>query len=478
VTDPNTVPARAADPDHDRLQELGRRHLWMHFTRMGALQRKEFPVIASGEGCYVRDTAGRRYLDGLSGLFVTQVGYGRAELAQVAAKQAETLHYFPVWGYGHGPAVELAATLAELAPGDLNRVFLTGSGSESVETALKLARQYFKLTGEPGRYKVISRATAYHGVTMGALAITGVPQLREPFEPLPGGFHHVPNTNQFRPFIPGLSRTDLTDALLAVLDNTIRTEGPETIAAVFLEPLQNAGGCIPPPPGYFAGVRELCDRYGVLLVSDEVICAYGRLGTMFGCERYGYLPDMVTTAKGLTSGYSPLGAVLCSDRLMAPFLESATAQFNHGITFGGHPVSCAVALENLRIFERESIVDHVAAHSDRFGALLEDLRDIPVVGDVRGDGYFRAIELVPPGAPPGADGTPPRFERSAIEPLLRGFVFPRMLELGLIARVDDRGDPVVQFAPTLVCGEEQLVELAGVVRQVLTEATDVAHSLA
>ncbi len=453
-------------PDGERLEELARRHLWMHFSRMGHFQHAEVPTIVRGDGCHVWDQHGRQYLDGLSGLFVSQIGYGRRELADIAAQQAETLHYFPVWSYAHPPAIELAARLAELAPGELNRVFFTVSGSEAVESALKLARQYHRVMGEPGRYKVISRATAYHGVSLGALAITGVPALRTPFEPMPGGFPKVPNTNQYRPAFPGLEGEALTDALVASLEQAILTEGPETVAAVFMEPMQNAGGCLTPPTSsYFPKVREVCDRHGVLLVSDEVICAFGRLGTMFGCERYGYEPDIITVAKGLTSGYSPLGAAICSDRLIEPFLSDERAAFAHGITFGGHPVSCAVGLANLDVMARESVVANVAAHEGYFGELLAGLRDLRIVGDTRGDGYFRAIELVKDAE------TKERFSRDEVERLLRGTIAPRMYELGLIARVDDRGDPVIQFAPPLIAGRAELEQIAETMRTVLTEAS-------
>jgi len=459
---PGEIPPDGAD----RLQELARRHLWMHFTKMGHFQHAEVPTIVRGQGCNVWDSRGRQYLDGLSGLFVSQIGYGRHELAAVAAEQAETLHYYPVWSHAHPPAIELATRLADLAPGDLNRVFFTVSGSEAVESALKLARQYHRVTGHPGRYKVISRATAYHGVTLGALAITGVPALREPFEPMPGGFFKVPNTNQYRPAFPGLSDDVLTDALVATLEQTILTEGPETVAAVFMEPVQNAGGCLTPPtPGYFRKVREVCDRHGVLLVSDEVICAFGRLGRMFGCERYDYQPDIITTAKGLTSGYSPLGAAICSDRLIEPFLEDESLAFAHGFTFGGHPVGCAVGLANLDVMQREHVIENVAANGEYFGELLAGLRDIPIVGDTRGDGYFRAIEIV------RDQETKERFDRADIERLLRGTIAPRMVELGLIARVDDRGDPVIQFAPPLIAGRDELEQIADTMRTVLTEAS-------
>lgn len=453
----------------ERLQELAARHLWLHFSRMGGYEggggtgTGHVPIIDRGEGCYLYDHSGRRYLDALSGLFVVQVGHGRQELADVAAQQGGQLGYFPIWGYAHPPAIELAARLAELSPGDLNRVFFTVSGSEAVESAWKLARQYFKVTGQPNRYKVISRMTAYHGTTLGALAITGVPALRAPFEPLTPGAVHVPNTNRYRPWIEGLSEEEFSRITADQIANAIEMEGPDTVAAVFLEPLQNAGGCLTPPPGYFERVREICDRYGVLLVSDEVICAYGRLGEMFGCERYGYVPDMITSAKGLTSGYSPLGALLVSDRLMEPFLAEK-ASFAHGITFGGHPVSCAIALANLDIFDKEDLLGNVRANEDAFGSMLNGLRDdLPLVGDVRGDGYFWAIELVKDKE------TRAQFSREESESLLRGFVSPRFLEEGLICRTDDRGDPVVQFSPPLIAGPEQFAEIDRVLRTVLTE---------
>lgn len=454
----------------ERLQELAARHLWLHFSRMGGYEggggagTDHVPIIDRGEGCYLYDHTGKRYLDALSGLFVVQVGHGRQELADVAAQQGGQLGYFPIWGYAHPPAVELAARLAELSPGDLNRVFFTVSGSEAVESAWKLARQYFKVTGQPNRYKVISRMTAYHGTTLGALAITGVPALRAPFEPLTPGAVHVPNTNRYRPWIEGLSDEEFGRITADQIANAIEMEGPDTVAAVFLEPLQNAGGCLTPPPGYFERVREICDHYGVLLVSDEVICAYGRLGEMFGCQRYGYVPDMITSAKGLTSGYSPLGALLVSDRLMEPFLAEK-ASFSHGITFGGHPVSCAIALANLDIFDKEDILGNVRSNEDAFGSMLNGLRDdLPLVGDVRGDGYFWAIELVKDKE------TKAQFSREEGESLLRGFVSRRFLEEGLICRTDDRGDPVVQFSPPLTAGPEQLAEIDGILRTVLTEA--------
>src|SRR6201988_2142575 len=361
-------------------------NLWLHFARHGPDIRP--PVITRGEGVTIFDDRGKSYLDGLSGLFTVQVGHGRTELAEVAARQASTLAFFPLWGYATPPAIELAERLANYAPGDLNRVFFTSGGTEAVETAWKVAKQYFKLTGKPGKYKVISRSIAYHGTPQGALAITGLPVFKAPFDPpTPGGFR-VPNTNFYR--APAAFEHDIKAFGQYCADRiaeAIEFEGPDSVAAVFLEPVQNAGGCFPPPPGYFERVREICDEYDVLLVSDEVICAYGRIGSMFACHDFGYVPDIITCAKGLTSGYSPIGAMIASDRLFEPFNDGKTS-FAHGYTFGGHPVSSAVALANLDIFEREGINDHVKEMVPSFRATREKLYDLPIVGDVRGEGFF------------------------------------------------------------------------------------------
>jgi adenosylmethionine-8-amino-7-oxononanoate aminotransferase len=448
------------------LQDKAKRHLWLHFTRLASYADHDIPMIVKGDGCYVWDDRGNRYLDALSGLFVVQAGHGRAELADAAAAQARELAYFPIWGYAHPGAAELAARLAELAPGDINRVFFTTGGSEAVESAWKLARQYFAAVGQPQRRKVIARNIAYHGTTMGALSITGVPGIRAPFEPLVPGVFHVPNTNRYRSAFSDVITDDdelFSAACADSIEQAIEMEGPDTVCAVYLEPVQNAGGCIVPPPGYFERVRAICDRHGVLLVSDEVICAYGRLGHMFGCDRYGYLPDMITTAKGLTSGYSPIGAVLCRDVIAEPFLEG-TRSFAHGITFGGHPVSCAVALANLDLFEREDLIGNVRANEDDFRGRIESLRDLPLVGDVRGAGYFLALELVKDQA------TKAEFDHGEAESLLRGFLSPRLFEAGLVCRTDDRGDPVIQLSPPLIAGPEQFSEIETILRTVLTEA--------
>ena len=451
------------DETYAGLQKSAREHLWMHFTRMSSYDNADVPVIVRGEGAYVYDAKGRRYLDALAGLFVSQVGHGRTELAEAAAKQASELAYFPLWSYAHPQAIRLAERVANYAPGDLNRVFFTSGGGEAVETAWKLAKNYFKITGKPMKHKVISRTIAYHGTTQGALSITGLPGLKAVFEPLVPSTFRVPNTNFYRAPEHGDDLEAFGRWAADQIAVAIENEGPDTVAAVFLEPVQNAGGCFPPPPGYFQRVREICDQYDVLLVSDEVICAFGRLGHMFGAERYGYHPDMITCAKGLTSGYAPLGAMIASDRLMEPFLHG-TETFAHGYTFGGHPVATAVANANLDIFEREGLNRHVLETQDAFRTTLEKLTDLPIVGDVRGDGFFYGIEMVKDKA------TKETFDDAEAEKLLRGFLSKALYDAGLYCRADDRGDPVIQLSPPLVCDQEHFDEIEQKLRAVLEEA--------
>jgi adenosylmethionine-8-amino-7-oxononanoate aminotransferase len=453
----------AAPTAQGTLQDMAKRHLWMHFTRMSAYAEQEVPIIVRGEGCYVYDEHGKRYLDGLSALFCVNIGHGRADIAQAGADQAKDLGFFTNWSYAHPQAIQLAARISSLTPGDLNRVFFTSGGSEAVESALKLARQYFKLTGKATKTKLISREIAYHGTSMGALSATGIPDLRQPFEPLTPGGIHVPATNTYR-LAPGLNEDWFTDAIV----ERIEFEGPETIAAMILEPVQNAGGCFTPPEGYFQRVREICDEYDILLISDEVICSFGRLGEWFGSQRYDYQPDIITTAKALTSAYAPMGAVIVSDRIAEPFMKG-TNSFTHGFTFGGHPVCAAVAMANLDAFEREGIIDNVRSGESRFREMLESLRDIPIVGDVRGAGYFHAIELVKDRE------TKESFSDEESETLLRGFLSGELYRRGLICRADDRGDPVIQLSPPLIAGPEQFEEIEGILRPLLTEASERMH---
>jgi adenosylmethionine-8-amino-7-oxononanoate aminotransferase len=453
----------------DALSQKAYDHLWMHFTRMSNYADAPVPTIVRGEGAYIYDTAGRRYLDGLSGLFVVQAGHGRVELAEAAYKQAQELAFFPVWSYAHPGAIELADRLAAYAPGDLNKVFFTTGGGEAVETAWKLAKQYFKLTGKPYKYKVISRAIAYHGTPQGALSITGLPDAKKYFEPLVPGAHKAPNTNFYRAAeasgVAALGEDEVAFGRWAAdqIEQAILMEGAETVAAVFVEPVQNSGGCFPPPPGYFERLREICDAHDVLLVSDEVICAFGRLGTTFACDKFEYVPDIITCAKGMTSGYSPIGAAIISDRVAEPFYQGKN-YFPHGYTFGGHPVSAAVAMANLDIFEREGLNKHVLDNEAGFRATLDRLRDLPIVGDVRGNGYFYGIELVKDKA------TKTTFDDDECERLLSGFLSTALFDAGLYCRADDRGDPVVQLAPPLICDQSHFDTIEQILRGVLSEA--------
>ena len=470
------------------LQQLARDHLWMHFTRMGGFgPGQDVPIIVKGDGCYLWDSNGKRYLDALAGLFSVNIGYGHGEeIGQAALEQMRELPFYTNWSYAHPKAIELAAELASLAPGDLNRAFFVSGGSEAVESAWKLARQYYTARGEkqvrhalrepevihdaivaarrgPHRYKAIARHIAYHGTTMGALSINGIPALRSVFEPLVPEVRHVHNTNRYhRP--DGETEEAFTQFLLDDLEQAILAMGPETVCLVHMEPVQNAGGCFTPPLGYWQGVRAICDEYDILLSADEVITGFGRLGYWFGSERYDIRPDIVTCAKGLSSSYGPIGAVLARDAVMEPFLDS-TSMYSHGVTFGGHPVMCAIALKNIEIMKREGILEHVRATEDSFRAKLETLLEIPIVGDVRGTGFFYGIELVKDRE------TKASFDDDECESLLRGFLSPALFDAGLICRQDDRGDPVIQISPPLVAGEAELDEIVGILGDVLTEAS-------
>jgi len=444
------------------LQRAARDHLWLHFTRMAGYKHGELPVIVRGDGCYLEDANGKRYLDALAGLFCVNIGYGFGEeIGEAAAAQMRELPFYTNWTYAHPRAIELAAQVASLAPGDLNRIFFVSGGSEAVEAAWKLARQYHSLRGER-RWKAVARRIAYHGTTLGALSINGIAALRTPFEPLVPDAIHVRNTNRYhRP--PEESEEAFTAFLLEDLEEAIVQAGAGTVAMVIMEPVQNAGGAFTPPAGYFQGVREICERYGILLCADEVITGFGRVGAWFASERYDIRPDLVTSAKGLSSSYGVIGAVVATDAVMEPFLDE-TAMYAHGMTFGGHPVQCAVALKNIEIMKRERIVEHVADTQDRFRATLEQLLDLPIAGDLRGTGFFYALELVKDKE------TRETFSEVECETLLRHFLSPRLFERGLICRADDRGDPVVQISPPLVAGQAEFDEITGILGDVLAEA--------
>jgi adenosylmethionine-8-amino-7-oxononanoate aminotransferase len=437
-------------------------HLWQHFTRTV----DERIVIERAEGCHIWDSEGNRYLDALAALYCVNIGYGPwPEIAEAAAKQLERLPFFTNWvGFATPPSLELAEKLTELVPIDVGRIFFVGGGSEAIETSLKVARQYHRLRGEPGRYKFVTRRSAYHGTTMGALSINGSPALRSQFEPLLAGCLRAPMPYRYR--CPYCSEEPACTLQCAdEIDAIIRNESPDTVAAVILEPVQNSAGSITPPPGYFERVREICDEHGILLVADEVICGFGRVGDWFGCTRYGIEPDMMTLAKGITSAYAPLGAVVASPKVVEPFFAQPKAAFTHGITFGGHPLCCAIALANLAIMEREDLIGHVQRHTSEFKARCQQLvEEHPMVGDLRGEGYFWSLELVKDKE------TKATFTPAERDELIKGFLTPRARELGVYMRFDDRAETAAQFSPPLVAGPAEFEEMIGVLRQVLDEA--------
>jgi hypothetical protein len=441
------------------LQQSARDHLLLHFSKQSL---EHLLILERGEGVYVFDTEGRQYIDALSSLFCSQIGYSHGEeMAAAAAEQLTTLSFNTNWGTATPAAVELAERLAGVAPDGLERVFFTSGGSESVESAWKITREYFLAIGEPQRTKAIARDVAYHGVTLGALSFTGVDRFKEPFGPPPIDVTHVSNTNAFRA-PDGTDPEAFCARLLAEIEEAIVVAGSDQVALIIAEPVQNAGGCLVAPPGYWAGLRRLADGYGALLMADEVICGCGRLGEWVATGREGISPDLVSLAKGLTSAYAPMGAVLAAERVIEPIVEKG-AVLRHGITFGGHPVSAAIALKNMDIFERDGVLENVRALSGYLGEQLETLLSLPIVGDVRGDGFFWAIELV-------KDDHNTRFDKDERDRLLRGFLPRRLLEAGLIARADDRGDSVLQIAPPLISDKAILDEIVARLGEVLDDA--------
>jgi len=447
------------------LQSLAKRHLMLHFTDMSSYAEAEIPIIERGEGCHVFDVDGRRYIDGLSGLYCVNLGHSHGDrIGEAAAAQMRRLPYTSNWTVAHPPGIELAARLAGLSPPGLDRAFFTSGGAESVESAWKLAVQWHAANGEPGRRKVIARRDAYHGVTTGALAMTGIEECRVPFEPLGIPVVHVSNTSAYR-HPQGDDEALMLIALLEEVEERIAAEGAETIAMLIAEPVQNAGGSIVPPPGYWQGLREICDRHGILLCADEVICAFGRIGHWFGVERFDCVPDLILFAKGLTGAHFAMGGMLISDRVAAPFLDGRS-NYLHGVTFGGHPVGAAVALAAIETIESEGILENVRANEPVTKAALDSLRDIPIVGDVRGAGHFWAIELV------RDQDTRESFDGPAAEWLLKDVLSAELWDRGLICRLDDRAEPVIQIAPPLVASAELIGEIVAILRGGLETATE------
>jgi len=445
-------------PDY---RERARRHLSPHFTRGDAWTADDLVVIERGEGCYVWDTDGNKYLDGLAGLFCTNIGHGRSDLAAAAAKQMDKLAFYPTWGFAHPSSVEAASMIAAVAPDDLDRVFFVSSGSEAVESALKFARCYHLANGDEQRHKVIARHWAYHGTTLGALTLTGIPNLRDPYLPmLASVVRHVPNTLG-HDLEPGRSARELP--CVSAVEEAIVAEGPETVAMMIAEPVQNGRGALVPPEGYWQELRRICDDYGVLLCADEVINAFGRLGHWFGSHRFGARPDMITFAKGVTSAYQPLAGLVVRGPLLERVWDSPSGMFLHGSTFGGHPVATAVAVANMTALRDEDVLGNVLRNEARLGNGLRALMQAHrCVKDVRGTGYFYALELMR-DRDSGAD-----FSDAEVAELLPGGVLDRLVrEARVLVRPDGRGGVMLSVSPPLVADTAVLDDLLNRLDQVL-----------
>lgn len=468
MTNPKKSAASEAHDTHG-LQDSAAKHLWRHFASMKTAEVLPPRVLVGGDGCYVEDSDGRRLLDSMSGLFCVNIGYGYGEeIGAVAAAQYARLPYAASWDATHLPAVQLAETIAELAPGDLNHVFLTPSGGESVEAAWKMARQYHNIRGEH-RWKTLARTGAYHGTTGGALSLMGIPDSRIPFEPLAPGAVHIRNTSRIdRP--DDETDADFTAFLLEDLESQIIREGPSTISMLIVEPLQNRG-VFPSPTGYLPGMKALCEKYGILFVLDETVTGWGRLGSWFASELYEVTPDILTTAKGLSSGYAVIGAAVASDRVFEIY-NSGTIQFKHGNTFGGHPVSAAVALKNIEIMKRLDLPSQVAAKGPELGRGLSELLGIPIIADVRGEGYFWGIEISRRLGHESGDvfSNPTSDPAGVLDP---GQLTQRMLDHGLITRILplDSERLYTSVLPPLVAGRAEIDQIVNIFGDVLTQVS-------
>jgi len=458
------LPHDAACEGPDGLRACAARNLGKHFTRAPAWRNTEMLIIERSEGCYLWDDRGRRYIDGLAGLFCVNMGHGRADIAEAACAQMKQLSFATNWSAAHPASIRTAALIADLAPGDLGVTFFVNSGSEANESAIKFAREYHQGRGEPRRIKIISRHMAYHGTTLGALSATGIPQFREPFMPLLPWFVKVPNTLGWEKG----GGADLPVAELPcvkAIEQTILDEEPETVAMLLAEPVQNVGGVMVPPDGYWQELRRICDTYGVLLAADEVICAFGRLGYWFGSERQGVVPDLVTFAKGITSGYAPLGGIVVREPLMDELLDSHAGGFTHGTTWGGHPMSTAVAYANLTALRDEHVLDHVNELAPYFRRGLDEIAARHrMVKEVRGTGYFYGLELM-------GDREAGRELTVEERTTVCGEVLPALLQrAGLMTRSDDRGPAMLMLSPPLVADATVLDEIFVRVDDVLSGA--------
>lgn len=454
----------AALSNQEALKKSGAEHLFMHASPYGALAHDAGKkVLVEGSGIWLTDIDGNRYIDALAGLWLVNVGHGRKEIADAIAKQASTLAYASSTAATTIPAIQLAERLAQITPGDQNTVFFCSGGSEAVESAIKIARQYHYHRGEQKRQKIIGRRGSYHGGTYAAMSVSGTRPVSDPYHSpfMPGVLHASPPNCyrcDFRQTFPGC------DLLCAdQIGQMIEYENPQTVAAVIAEPISAANGIVVPPEGYWPRLREICDKYGVLLITDEVINGFGRTGKMFASEHFGVVGDMMTMAKGLTSGYVPMGGVMCRPHVVEAFEDKNT--LSHLITYGGHPVAAAAALANLDIIEREGLVENAA----KMGALLkqglESLRaKHPTIGDVRGLGLIAGIEVVKDR------GTREKFVEGGPELTT---LSNAIRERGLLTRAGT----IINLCPPLVINAEEVGMIVDAVDGALSDM-EKAHGLA
>lgn len=442
------------------LQRAFADNVWLHFFQMGHMSSTSArpTILVRGEGSRVWDQDGNAYIDALAGLFCVNAGYGRREIVEAMTAQLLEIPYVTPFSFPNLPQIKLAGKLAEISPmGPQTRTFFVTGGSEAVEAALKLSKAYQRKRGFGDRHKTISRRVAYHGTTMGALSVNGLTGVRNGFGPLVPGARHVPLPHHYRCDYCALA-AQCSGTCADEIERLVEFEGPETIAAIIMEPVQNSGGAIVPPRDYLQRVRQICDQYGIVLIADEVICGFGRVGEWFGSIAFDVVPDIMTCAKGLTSGYAPLGATMVRKEIADAFIGDEGEKFMHGITFGGQPASCAAALESIAIIEREGLNERARVMGDyMIRELRAALGEHPNVGDIRGMGMFMALELV-------------RDQQSKCpleEPNLMAWLSDQFKRRGLICRADDRLDPVIQLAPPLNIPQEDADQIVAIVADVM-----------
>jgi len=434
-------------------------HVWIHSANWAELaENRGMKVFDHGKGALLYDVNGKEYIDGIAGLWVVNAGHGRAEIGQAMSEQAAKLAYVSAASYTTVPTVALADTIADLLPGDLNRMFFCSGGSEAVESAIKIAKQVQAMRGFPKRYKIIARRGSYHGMTYGAMSLTSM-RNETYFGPFMPGVYHVPSPNNYRSQFPGLSGEADDIACADAFEKEIEYQGPETVAAIIAEPISTANGVQIPAKAYWQRLREICDKHGVLLIADEVINGWGRTGKYFAVEHFDIVPDLLTMAKGLSSGYAPIAGVAVSDKVFAGFTEEKGKEiaFGHLLTFGGHAVACVAALTNIDIFKRENLVEQSAQKGEYLKKQLEELKSHPTVGDVRGLGLMCGLEIVKDKNTKEKFGREHQFTKRVSE---------IVNEKGMLTRVWD----IVHYAPPFVITTDEIDRMIAITDEALTTA--------